>query len=89
MRGNSPDWFCLQEDLSKETLLKQFKIVKAHTNTSHVMEYGNKVRGWGAVTRANAHKHSGKVSSERVEPPPKAESRFTLLRLQEQTLASL
>ncbi|XP_051946441.1 legumain-like isoform X2 [Xyrauchen texanus] len=30
------------EDLSKETLAKQFKIVKAKTNTSHVMQYGNK-----------------------------------------------
>lgn len=29
------------EDLSKETLEKQFKIVKSHTNTSHVQEYGN------------------------------------------------
>lgn len=38
--------FCLfQEDLKKETLLKQFKIVRSHTNTSHVMQYGNKVRG--------------------------------------------
>ncbi|KAM6961328.1 legumain [Aplochiton taeniatus] len=30
------------EDLSKETLLGQFKIVKKHTNTSHVMQFGNK-----------------------------------------------
>lgn len=30
------------EDLTKETLLKQFKIVKSHTNTSHVQQYGNK-----------------------------------------------
>ncbi|XP_050982897.1 legumain [Labeo rohita] len=30
------------EDLSKETLAKQFKIVKTKTNTSHVMQYGNK-----------------------------------------------
>lgn len=35
---------CFQEDLTKETLLKQFKIVKSHTNTSHVQQYGNKVR---------------------------------------------
>lgn len=34
---------CFQEDLNKETLLKQFKIVKTHTNTSHVQQYGNKV----------------------------------------------
>lgn len=34
----------LQEDLKKETLLKQFKIVKSHTNTSHVQQFGNKVK---------------------------------------------
>lgn len=33
----------MQEDLKKETLHKQFLIVKKHTNTSHVMQYGNKV----------------------------------------------
>lgn len=43
------DWYSVNwmedsdvEDLSKETLLKQFKIVKSHTNTSHVQQYGNK-----------------------------------------------
>lgn len=35
---------CIQEDLRKETLLQQFKIVKNHTDTSHVQQYGNKVR---------------------------------------------
>ncbi|KAM5129016.1 legumain [Mantella aurantiaca] len=30
------------EDLSKETLHKQFALVKQHTNTSHVMQYGNR-----------------------------------------------
>ncbi|KAM3871193.1 legumain [Diretmus argenteus] len=30
------------EDLGKETLLKQYRIVKAHTNTSHVQQFGNK-----------------------------------------------
>lgn len=30
------------EDLSKETLMKQFKIVRSHTNTSHVQQFGNK-----------------------------------------------
>lgn len=34
-----------QEDLTKETLQKQFKIVKSHTNTSHVQQFGNKVMG--------------------------------------------
>lgn len=36
--------FVLQEDLSKETLLKQFRIVKSETNTSHVQQFGNKVK---------------------------------------------
>uniref|UniRef100_A0A673KUX9 Legumain n=1 Tax=Sinocyclocheilus rhinocerous TaxID=307959 RepID=A0A673KUX9_9TELE len=43
------DWYSVNwmedsdvEDLNKETLAKQFKIVKAKTNTSHVMQYGNK-----------------------------------------------
>lgn len=40
---------CFQEDLTKETLLKQFKIVKSHTNTSHVQQYGNKVRENGEL----------------------------------------
>ncbi|XP_018414010.1 PREDICTED: legumain [Nanorana parkeri] len=30
------------EDLSKETLHKQFQLVKQHTNTSHVMQFGNR-----------------------------------------------
>uniref|UniRef100_A0A4W3GWV6 legumain n=1 Tax=Callorhinchus milii TaxID=7868 RepID=A0A4W3GWV6_CALMI len=30
-----------EEDLAKETLHQQFRIVKQHTNTSHVQEYGN------------------------------------------------
>ncbi|XP_029349263.1 legumain [Echeneis naucrates] len=43
------DWYSVnwmedsdEEDLTKETLLKQFKIVKSHTNTSHVQQFGNK-----------------------------------------------
>lgn len=36
----------MQEDLRKETLHKQFQLVKKRTNTSHVMQYGNKVRMW-------------------------------------------
>ena len=33
----------LQVDLGKESLLKQFQIVKQETNTSHVMQYGELV----------------------------------------------
>uniref|UniRef100_A0AAX7U5U4 Legumain n=2 Tax=Astatotilapia calliptera TaxID=8154 RepID=A0AAX7U5U4_ASTCA len=43
------DWYSVNwmedsdvEDLRKETLLQQFKIVKNHTDTSHVQQYGNK-----------------------------------------------
>ncbi|XP_063354101.1 legumain [Pelmatolapia mariae] len=43
------DWYSVNwmedsdvEDLTKETLLQQFKIVKNHTDTSHVQQYGNK-----------------------------------------------
>ncbi|CAJ1074786.1 legumain [Xyrichtys novacula] len=43
------DWYSVNwmedsdvEDLTKETLLKQYKIVKSHTNTSHVQQFGNK-----------------------------------------------
>uniref|UniRef100_A0A8C5CZ62 Legumain n=1 Tax=Gadus morhua TaxID=8049 RepID=A0A8C5CZ62_GADMO len=43
------DWYSVNwmedsdvEDLTKETLVKQFKIVKKHTNTSHVQQFGNK-----------------------------------------------
>uniref|UniRef100_A0AAQ5YKS8 legumain n=1 Tax=Amphiprion ocellaris TaxID=80972 RepID=A0AAQ5YKS8_AMPOC len=43
------DWYSVNwmedsdaEDLTKETLLKQFKIVRSLTNTSHVQQYGNK-----------------------------------------------
>ena len=38
-----PFIYILQKDLSQETLYQQYKIVKQETNTSHVMEYGNKV----------------------------------------------
>ena len=38
-----------QEDLSKETLRKQFKIVKEETNTSHVLQFGNKTMGHDKV----------------------------------------
>ena len=32
-----------QEDLSQETLHKQYKLVKKETNTSHVMQFGDLV----------------------------------------------
>ncbi|XP_042548556.1 legumain isoform X2 [Dipodomys spectabilis] len=43
------DWYSVNwmedsdvEDLTKETLHRQYQLVKSHTNTSHVMQYGNK-----------------------------------------------
>ncbi|XP_053701015.1 legumain [Synchiropus splendidus] len=43
------DWYSVNwmedsdaEDLRKETLMKQFKVVRSHTNTSHVQQFGNK-----------------------------------------------
>ena len=36
------NYFSLQEDLSKETLVDQFRIVKNETNTSHVLQFGDK-----------------------------------------------
>ncbi|XP_060117840.1 legumain [Heteronotia binoei] len=43
------DWYSVNwmedsdvEDLKRETLHKQFQLVKKRTNTSHVMQYGNK-----------------------------------------------
>ncbi|XP_004699142.1 legumain [Echinops telfairi] len=43
------DWYSVNwmedsdvEDLTKESLHRQYQLVKAHTNTSHVMQYGNK-----------------------------------------------
>ena len=36
-------------DLNKETLLKQFQIVKQETNTSHVMQYGELVGSFDSI----------------------------------------
>lgn len=43
------DWYSVNwmedsdvEDLTTETLHRQYQLVKSHTNTSHVMQYGNK-----------------------------------------------
>lgn len=41
----------MQEDLRKETLHKQFQLVKKRTNTSHVMQYGNKVGIWAGFLK--------------------------------------
>ncbi|XP_069493837.1 legumain isoform X2 [Ambystoma mexicanum] len=44
-----------EEDLTKETLHKQFQLVKQHTNTSHVMQYGNKTIAHMKVMQFQGH----------------------------------
>lgn len=53
------------EDLNKETLIKQFKIVKNHTNTSHVQQYGNKTVGHMKVLA-----FQGSQKADRPPTPP-------------------
>ncbi|XP_047466720.1 legumain [Mugil cephalus] len=65
------DWYSVNwmedsdmEDLAKETLQKQFKIVKSHTNTSHVQQFGNKTM---AHMKVIAFQGNGK--DENAAPP--------------------
>ncbi|XP_070697983.1 legumain [Pempheris klunzingeri] len=53
------------EDLTKETLLKQFKIVKSNTNTSHVQQFGNKTL---AHMKVMAFQGSRKANSQPAPP---------------------
>lgn len=47
--------------MTKETLHKQYQVVKSHTNTSHVMQYGNKVsRGLAGLTTPQSSADSAK-----------------------------
>ncbi|XP_067894860.1 legumain [Heterodontus francisci] len=55
-----------QEDLKKESLHQQFKIVKRRTNTSHVQEYGNLKL---AHMKLNAFQGSKKSSFNTSQPP--------------------
>ncbi|XP_012993003.1 legumain [Esox lucius] len=66
------DWYSVNwmedsdvEDLSKETLIKQFKIVKKHTNTSHVMQFGNKTL---AHMKVMAFQGNGKDNVQPARP---------------------
>ncbi|MCI4376912.1 hypothetical protein PGIGA_G00193910 [Pangasianodon gigas] len=58
------------EDLSKETLGKQFKIVKSETNTSHVMQYGNKTMSSMKVIQFQGNSLGGARPAEPVSLPP-------------------
>lgn len=68
------DWYSVNwmedsdvEDLTKETLHKQYQLVKSHTNTSHVMQYGNKSISTMKVMQFQGVKH--KASSPISLPP--------------------
>ncbi|KAK2493986.1 hypothetical protein MC885_016930 [Smutsia gigantea] len=70
------DWYSVNwmedsdvEDLTKETLHKQYQLVKSHTNTSHVMQYGNKSISAMKVMQFQGMKH--KASSPISLPPVK------------------
>uniref|UniRef100_A0ABM5FBB1 Legumain n=1 Tax=Pogona vitticeps TaxID=103695 RepID=A0ABM5FBB1_9SAUR len=55
------------EDLKKETLHKQFVLVKKHTNTSHVMQYGNLSIAHMKVVQFQG---TSKASSAPISLPP-------------------
>ncbi|XP_029806522.1 legumain [Suricata suricatta] len=70
------DWYSVNwmedsdvEDLTKETLHKQYQLVKSHTNTSHVMQYGNKSISAMKLMQFQGMKH--KASSPISLPPVK------------------
>ncbi|XP_062851745.1 legumain [Trichomycterus rosablanca] len=78
------DWYSVNwmedsdvEDLNKETLAKQFKIVKSHTNTSHVMQYGNKTLSQMKVIEFQGNSLGGARSADPVTLPPVAERDLT------------
>ncbi|XP_073434233.1 legumain [Dendrobates tinctorius] len=55
------------EDLTKETLHQQFVLVKKHTNTSHVMQYGNRTI---AHMKVKQFQGSGKSVASRLSLQP-------------------
>lgn len=68
------DWYSINwmedsdvEDLTKETLHKQYHLVKSHTNTSHVMQYGNKSISTMKVMQFQGMKHR---ASSPISLPP-------------------
>uniref|UniRef100_A0A8C5BUM8 Legumain n=1 Tax=Gadus morhua TaxID=8049 RepID=A0A8C5BUM8_GADMO len=69
------DWYSVNwmedsdvEDLTKETLVKQFKIVKKHTNTSHVQQFGNKV--WPTLAHMKVMAFQGNSMAGAPRAPP-------------------
>ncbi|XP_077179646.1 legumain [Paroedura picta] len=68
------DWYSVNwmedsdaEDLKKETLHKQFELVKRRTNTSHVMQYGNKTISHMKVVQFQG---TNKAASAPISLPP-------------------
>ncbi|XP_015282652.1 PREDICTED: legumain [Gekko japonicus] len=68
------DWYSVNwmedsdvEDLKRETLHKQFQLVKHRTNTSHVMQYGNKTISHLKVVQFQG---TGKADSAPISLPP-------------------
>ncbi|KAL0614546.1 Legumain [Plecturocebus cupreus] len=68
------DWYSVHwmedsdvEYLMKETLDKQYHLVKSHTNTSHIMQYGNKTISTMKVMQLQCMKH--KAASPDSLPP--------------------
>uniref|UniRef100_A0A3B4B8G7 Legumain n=1 Tax=Periophthalmus magnuspinnatus TaxID=409849 RepID=A0A3B4B8G7_9GOBI len=69
------DWYSVNwmedsdaEDLTKETLQRQFKVVKKHTNTSHVQEFGNMTMSHMKVIQFQG----GPKAASRPAPLPRA-----------------
>ncbi|KAL2098738.1 hypothetical protein ACEWY4_005218 [Coilia grayii] len=76
------DWYSVNwmedsdvEDLNKETLMKQFKIVKSHTNTSHVMQYGDKTLAQMKVMEFQGASKSNSSSASRPVSLPEVQER--------------
>uniref|UniRef100_A0ACB8G5P0 Uncharacterized protein n=1 Tax=Sphaerodactylus townsendi TaxID=933632 RepID=A0ACB8G5P0_9SAUR len=68
------DWYSVNwmedsdvEDLKRETLHKQFELVKKRTNTSHVMQYGNKTISHMKVVQFQG---TAKAASVPISLPP-------------------
>ncbi|XP_061825005.1 legumain [Nerophis lumbriciformis] len=73
------DWYSVNwmedsdvEDLSKETLLKQFKIVRSHTNASHVQQFGNKTMAHMKVSAFQGEPKTGTPPKPAAPLPPVA-----------------
>uniref|UniRef100_A0A7N6C2C2 Legumain n=1 Tax=Anabas testudineus TaxID=64144 RepID=A0A7N6C2C2_ANATE len=71
------DWYSVHwmedsdvEDLTKETLLKQFKIVKTLTNTSHVQQFGNKTLAHMKVIQFQGNHKADSPPTSPVTLPP-------------------